>query len=139
MISQQRVMILQSWHDFMFRKLFDTCCQNRLMICEIISWFWQHQTCRSHRFFCDFPPWEPHWLHFSTVNSPKSSVIITLWSPYHYNINSSLTYMIIHPFHRLILWITLFLSNFNLNHNNSFSNLITVTTNSYPDILTAPQ
>jgi hypothetical protein len=68
-----------------------TCCQNCLMIYEIASWFWLHQTCGNHRLFCDFPPWEPSWLRFSTLNSPKSSLIITLWLTYHYNPNSSLT------------------------------------------------
>jgi len=113
---------------------------------EISSWFWQHQTCRSHRFFCNFPTWDPPWLHFSTVNSPKSSLINTLWLPYHYNTNSSLTYMIIHPFHLLILWITLFLSNFNLSTISLISTTITPSGNSslsqqhlYPDIFTSPQ
>jgi len=62
---------------------------------------------RNHIFLCDFLPWEPPWLCFLTLNSLKSSLIVTLWLPYHCNTNSSLTYQIIHSFHHLIIWFTL--------------------------------
>jgi len=69
-----------------------TCSQNRLMILT------SSDMQKSQIFFCDFPPCEPPWLRLSTINSPKSSLIITLWLTYHYNPNSSLSYQIIYPF-----------------------------------------